>query len=103
MRYDKELKLMKLTTIEDGQGGYEEFLEVSDTHYANTSAMNMEVSEKLFGKVSTTAINCVVNAILDLDNNGDTTFLLEGKKYGLVKFKTFRNKTHLYLEIMDNE
>ena len=103
MRYDRELQLMKLTTIDDGQGGYNELLEVSDTYYAHTSDLNMEVSLKLFGKVSTTAINCVVNAVLDLDNNGDTTFLLDGKKYGLVKCKVFRTKTHLYLEIMDNE
>ena len=103
MRYDKKLQLMKLTIIEDGQGGYEEFLDVYDTYYANVSAMNMELSEKLFGKVSMTAINCVVNTVLDLTNNADTTFLLEGKKYGLARFKIFRNKTHLYLEIMDNE
>lgn len=103
MRYDKKLQLMKLTVLDDGQGGYEELLEVIDTYYVQTSDLNMEVSLKLFGKVSTTAVNCVVNAVLDLENNGDTTFLLDGKKYGLVKSKVFRNKTHLYLEIMDNE
>ena len=103
MRYDTKLELMKLTMLDDGQGGYEEFLEVDKVYYANVSAMNMELSEKLFGKVSMTAINGVVNDILDLSNNADTTFYIDGKKYGLVKFKVFRGKTHLYLEIMDNE
>jgi hypothetical protein len=50
-----------------------------------------------------TAINCVINNVLELDNNADTIFYIDGKKFGLVRSKTFRNKTHLYLEIMDNE
>lgn len=103
MRYDTKVELMKLTVVEDGQGGYEELLEVADTYFANKSTMNMEVSRQLFGKVSTTALNCVVNAIIDLENNADSTFYVDGKKYGLVTFKQYRNKTHLYLEIMDNE
>lgn len=103
MRYDTKVELMKLTVVEDGQGGYEELLEVDDTYWANKSSMNMEVSRQLFGKVSTTALNCVVNAIIDLENNADSTFCIDGKKYGLVTFKQYRNKTHLYLEIMDNE
>ena len=103
MRYDTKVELMELTIVEDGQGGYEEYLKVADTFYANTSAMNIELSEKLFGKISMTAINCVINNVLELDNNADTIFFIDGKKFGLVRSKTFRNKTHLYLEIMDNE
>ena len=103
MRYDTKVELMELTVMNDGQGGYEEFLQVTDTYYANTSAMNMELSERLFGKISMTAINCVINNELNLDNNAETFFAINGRKYDLIKSKTFRGKTHLYLEVMDNE
>ena len=103
MRYDTKVELMNLAIIDDEQGGYEEILTVSDTYWANLSDINMEVSQQLFGRVSTTAINCVIYAVLDLDNNADTIFRINGKKYDLVKSKVFRNKTHLYLEVMDNE
>ena len=103
MRYDTQLKLMTLTTMEDGQGGYTEVLDVDKILYCHKSDMNMELSEKLFGKVSITAIHCVVNEILNLKNNADTTFYIDDRKYGLVRYKIFRNKTHLYLEVMDNE
>lgn len=103
MRFDTRIELMELTTIEDNQGGYEELLSNTATYYAHVSDLNMEVSEKLFGKVSTTALQCIVNNTLDLENNAETYFQINGRKYDLVKSKVFRNKTHIYLEVMDNE
>ena len=103
MQYNTKLELLKLTTVEDGQGGYSEQLEVEKVYYANKSAMNMELSEKLFGKVSLSAINVVINNVLDVPNNASVFFRIDNKKYDLVKSKVFRNKTHLYLEVIDNE
>lgn len=103
MRFDTRIELMELTTLEDNQGGYEELLTNTGTYYAHISELNMEVSEKLFGKVSTTALQCIINNVLELKNNGSTFFNINGRKYDLIKSKVFRNKTHIYLEIMENE
>lgn len=103
MRYDSKIELMKLTTLPDNQGGYEEFLTNVNAYYAHISELNMEISEKLFGKISTTALQCIINNVLDLENNAETYFQINGRKYDLIKSKVFRNKTHLYLEVMDNE
>ena len=102
-KYDKSTWKFQIVDERSPYGGYEEFLQVTDTYYANTSAMNMELSERLFGKISMTAINCVINNELNLDNNAETFFAINGRKYDLIKSKTFRGKTHLYLEVMDNE
>ena len=103
MRYDTKIELMELTTLDDGHGGYEKLLSNVGTYYAHISELNMEISEKLFGKVSTTALQCVINNVVELKNNASTYFRINGRKYDLVKSKVFRNKTHLYLEVMDNE
>ena len=103
MRYSTKIELMELTTLEDNQGGYEELLTNTGTYYAHISELNMEVSEKLFGKVSTTALQCIINNVLELKNNGNTFFSINGRKYDLIKSKVFRGKTHIYLEVMYNE
>lgn len=102
MRYDTKAELLELVRIDDEQGGYEEHLELIDSFYVNKSNLSFEVTEKLFGKVSTTALNCIVNKKLTLSNNASALVLIEGRKYDIVTYKSYRNKTHLYLEVMDN-
>lgn len=103
MRYDTKAELLELVRVEDGLGGYDEHFELVDSFYVNKSNLGFEVSEKLFGKVSTTALNCVINKKLSFKNNADVYVIIEGRKYDIVTYKSYRNKTHLYLEVMDNE
>lgn len=103
MRYDTKAQLARLAMIEDGLGGYEKGLEIIDTFYVNKSSLSFEVTKELFGRISTTALNCVVNKKLEFENNADTYVKIDGQMYGVVICKNYRNKTHLYLEITNNK
>lgn len=103
MRYDTKAELLELVKVEDGLGGYGEHFELLESFYVNKSNLSFELAEKLFGKVSMTALNCVVNKKLSFKNNADVYVVIEGRKYDIVTYKSYRNKTHLYLEVMDNE
>lgn len=102
MRYSVKADILELIKVDDGLGGYAKQLEPLDSVLVNKSNLSFEVSEKLMGRVSTTALNCVVNKKLSFSNNANIKVVIEGKKYNLVTFKQYRNKTHLYLEVADN-
>lgn len=102
MRYDTKIEIFNLTKIDDGLGGFSKQFELLDTVLANVSPISFEVSEKLFGKVSMTALSCIINKKISFTNNADIKVIVNEKRYSLVTFKNFRNKTLFYLEVADN-
>lgn len=103
MRFDKKIDILQKVKLQDGIGGYKHDYEFQQSVLANVSPLKREISKEIFGQVSLTAINVVINKELELDEIRECLFVYKNKKYSDIESRVHRHKTYLFLEVLGNE
>lgn len=103
MRFDTKIQIYKQELVDDGMAGYEYKDVLFKEVYANKTYLASKYCLEVFGYASTTAITVIFRHDIKLDKKEKYKVKIGEIFYNILDIKVFKNKTRMFLEVMDND
>lgn len=100
MRFDKEIGLIILTTIEDGLGGRSEGDKLVRMANANITELGLEETVRIYGEAYSDNLKVAILGYLDFKLD---RIIYDGKRYKVVNPRKVKNKTCFVAEVLTDE